>query len=212
MKNRLAVITRIHYKENDPKFAYRLETYKKYTLPSLLAQTDSDFDIFVWCEPHHNELFKSLSDRINVFSVDTEVRYKSGKFFVDYANYSNTKGIDKYTAQLGLDSDDELKPNAIEEIKKNFDGNRKAISLQPIKRDVETGELYNMKHYADNNKLAPIFCLYQPDDPYLFAYEYGHYSGMPLQFKTKVYLYDLAIMNITGENESTTIGKGDTKK
>lgn len=211
MKNRLAVITRIHYTKDNLKFNTRLEYYKKYTLPSLLSQTDSDFDIIVWCEPHHDELFKSLSDRIKVIHADVEVRYKSGKYFVDYVSFSSVIGIDKYTAQLGLDSDDELRPTAIEEIKKHLNGERKAISLQPVKRDISTGKLYGMKNYCEDDKLAPIFCLYQPDEPYLFAYEYGHYSGMPLQFKNKVYLYDLAIMNITGENESTTITKRDVK-
>lgn len=205
----MAVITRLHYKKDDPKFISRLESYKKYTLPSLLAQTDSDFDIIVWCEPHHDELFLSLNDRINVIHADVEVRYKSDKFFVDYVPYKDVVGLEKYEAQLGLDSDDELLLTAIEEVKKHLSGDRKAISLQPIKRDVNTGKLYEIKHYADNNKLSPIFCLYQPDGPYLFAYEYGHYSGMPLQFGNKVYLYDLAIMNITGENESTTITSKD---
>lgn len=208
---KLAVITRIHYKADDPRFPKRVEMYKKYTLASLLNQTDQDFDILVWCEPHHDELFLNLSDRIKVFHADTEVRYKSNKYFVDYTPFSKVYGMDKYEAQLGLDSDDEIKPTAIEEIKKHLKGERKAISLQPIKRDTETGKTYKMFEYKLRGKLSPVFCLYQPDEPYIFAYEYGHFSEMPNQFKNKVYLYDLAIMNIHGENESTEIERIDKK-
>lgn len=206
---RLAVITRIHYKADDPRFPQRVEMYKKYTLNSLLNQTDKDFDILVWCEPHHDELFKSLSDRIKIIHADTEVRYKSNKFFVDYTPFSKVYGMDKYEAQLGLDSDDELMPNAIKEVKEYLTGGRKAISLQPVKLDVKTGKTYKMVDYKSKGKLSPIFCLYQPDEPYLFAYEYGHFSQMPLEFKNKVYLYGLGIMNITGENESTEIERSD---
>lgn len=206
---RLAVVTRIHYKADDPRFPQRVQMYKNYTLKSLLNQTDQDFDIVVWCEPHHDDLFKNLSDRIKIIHADTEVRYKSNKFFVDYTPFSKVYGMDKYEAQLGLDSDDELKPNAIEEVKKHLNG-RRAISLQPIKRDIKTGKLYKMVDYKSKGKLSPIFCLYQPDEPYLFAYEYGHFSEMPNQFNDKVYLYDLAIMNILdGVNESTRIERVD---
>lgn len=208
---KLAVVTRIHYKADDPRFPNRVEMYKKYTLNSLLNQTDQDFDILVWCEPHHDELFKSLSDRIKIIHADTEVRYKSNKFFVDYTPFSKVYGMDKYEAQLGLDSDDELKPEAIAEIKKHLNGQRKAISLQPVKRDTGTGKMYKMVDYKSKGKLAPIFCLYQPDETYLFAYEYGHFSEMPNQFKDKVYLYGLAVMNIHGENESTGIERIDVQ-
>lgn len=208
---KLAVVTRIHYKADDPRFPQRVEMYKKYTLNSLLNQTDQDFDILVWCEPHHDELFKSLSDRIKIIHADTEVRYKSNKFFVDYTPFSKVYGMDKYEAQLGLDSDDELKPNAIATIKQHLIGGRKAISLQPVKRDTSTGKMYKMVDYKSKGKLAPIFCLYQPDEPYLFAYEYGHFSEMPNQFNDKVYLYDLAVMNIHNMNESTGIERIDVQ-
>lgn len=203
MKDRLAVITRIHYEKDDPKFIGRVETYRKYTLPSLLNQTDQDFDIFVWCEPHHDELFMNLNNRINVIHGDWKPRARTGKYFIDYTPYSAIRGLDRYIAQLGVDSDDELLPTAVEEVKKHLNGDRKAISIQPTKHDTETGKNYRMKSYQKRDKLAPIFCIYQPDDPYLFIYEYGHYSGMPLQFKNKIYLGELAIMNIHGENEST---------
>jgi len=208
---RLAVVTRCHYKEDDPRFPQRVDMYKKYTLNSLLNQTDQDFDILVWCEPHHDDLFKSLSDRIKIIHADTEVRYKSNKFFVDYTPFSKVYGMEKYEAQLGLDSDDEIKPTAIEEVKKHLKGGRKAISLQPVKRDVKTGKMYKMVDYKSKGKLSPIFCLYQPDEPYLFAYEYGHFSEMPNQFKDKVYLYNLSIMNIHNMNESTEIERIDVR-
>ena len=204
----LAVITRLHYAKDDPKFIGRLETYKKYTLPSLLNQTDSDFDIYIWCEPHHDELFLSLHDRVKVMHATTEVRRK-GRFFVDFTTYDKTN-LPRYETQLGLDSDDEILPNTIEEVKKHLNGSRKAISIQPVKKDSK-GNTYKMANYQRLKRISPIFAIHQPDEPYLFIYEYGHFSDMPKQFNEIVYLPELAIMNIHDSNESTYIEKGDIK-
>lgn len=211
MKDRIAVITRLHYPKHSPKFTPRLETYMNYTLPSLLAQTDGDFDIWVWCQPHHDQIIKSLSTRINTMHGNWEPRANTGRYFINYTPYSTISGFPKYTTQLGIDSDDELAPTAIESIRPYLT-KRRAVSLQPIKRDVKTGTLYEMKDYEEVNKLSPIFAIHQPDEPYIFMYEYGHYSKMPEQFPDKVYLHDLAIMNIHKQNESTRLGAEGNKK
>lgn len=209
MHDKIAVITRLAYKKDDPKFPWRLETYKKYTLPSLLNQTDDDFDIWVWCKPHHDEIIKALDPRIQVFHGEWIPR-ENTKYFTSFVKWDELEGLPKYTAQLGLDSDDELAPTAIATIKKSLNGGRKAISLQPIKRELETGKTYEMTSYAEIDRIAPIFCLYQPsEEDWIFAYQYGHYSEMPAQFEVIVYLYGLATMNIHDSNCSTTITTKD---
>lgn len=208
--NRIAVVTRLAYDRGDPKFMKRVELYKKYTLPSLLAQTDQDFDIWVWCKPHHAEIIKAIHPRIQVFHGEW-VKRENTKYFINFTSYDNLQGFSRYETQLGLDSDDEIAPTAIAEIRKNLNGERKAISLQPIKRDVNTGKKYNMKSYAEKDKLSPIFAIYQPKgvDEFIFVYQYGHYSGMPTKFDVVVYLYGLAIMNLHESNESTRLEEYD---
>lgn len=212
MKNRVAVVTRLHYKLDDPKWPYRLKTYKKYTLPSLLAQTDPDFDIWVWCQPHHAKEIKALSDRIQVMFGDWTPRTRTGKYFINYTPYRVIKHFDKYATQLGIDSDDELMPTAIEQMKPLLT-ERCAISFQPIKKVIPTGDMYEMRNYEEVERLSPIFAIHQPIDNenFLFVYEYGHYSKMPRQFDVKKYLYGLAIMNIHHSNESTIITSKDIK-
>lgn len=206
MKNRIAVITRLHYDEGNPKFEKRLQMYKNYALASLLSQTDQDFDIWVWCEPWHDELVKAIHPRINVFHAEWKKRPgKVHQFFIDYTPMSKTQGFPKYATQLGLDSDDELMPKAIETVRPFLEGSRKAISFQPTKVDLATGKKYRMKSYRRRDKIAPIFAIYQPRGEFLFIYEHGHYSGMPLKFPERIHLDQLAHLNVHDDNASTKV-------
>lgn len=208
--DRIAVITRLHYDEHDPKFMERIFLYKTLALTSLRRQTDQDFDIYIWAEEHHRAIIESIDPRIKVFTAKWERRTgtKGRKYFIDYTEFDKVKGLPKFATVVSLDSDDELDPNGIAEIRKIAQGpERKAISFQPIKRDLRTDNLYRMKSYEEKKKISPIFALYQPTDPYLFIYQYGHYSGMPKEFAGKInYIGEgRTFMNIHDNNESTKV-------
>lgn len=217
MKNRvdrIAVITRLHYAKGDERFLPRLKMFEHFALASLRAQTDQDFDICVWAEPWHKEQVEALDPRIKVFNAEWRKREGVGvhQYFIDYTTFDKVTGLLPYTTVIGLDSDDELDPTAIETVRMHSTGSRKAISFQPIKRDLTTGVLYKMKSYQQRKKMSPIFALYQPDDPYLFAYQYGHYSEMPNQFEEIVYIAEReTYLNVHDFNASTKVTKEDQK-
>lgn len=215
MKSKLAVITRLHYDENDSKFPARLEQYKNRPLDSLLKQTDQDFDIWVWTEPWHDEVVKAIHPRINVFHGNWRKRDSGDstqRYFIDYTHWRDIQGLPKYEIQVGLDSDDTLAPKAIAYIKRSCRGiKRTAISLQPLKEDLRTGQLYHMRRYA-KHRCAPIFALYQPKsltDDFMFAYQASHMRLAAYCDKKITLPEGLAFMGITGLNESTKIQPED---
>jgi len=75
--NNHVLIIRFHYEKNDPRFDWRLAYFKAMVLPRILNQSYKNFDIAIWCNPEHDEIFKALSPRIKVFhsKIDT-VKYK----------------------------------------------------------------------------------------------------------------------------------------
>lgn len=211
--DRLTIITRLHYDLGNPKFAKRVELFKQHTLPSLLAQTDQDFDIWIWTEAHHDEAVKAIHPRINVFHGNWVKREKAAtgvkKYFIDYTPYKDIIGLPAYATQLNLDSDDTLSPDAVAEVKKHAQGDKiLVISLQPLKIDLRTGKRYHMHNYP-GARCAPIFALYQPLEhpkPFMFVNEFGHMRA-GRHAEGKVALPEgFSFMNIADHNESTAIG------
>lgn len=213
--NRIAVITRLHYDQGDLRFDQRLGMYKRFALASLLRQTDQDFDIYVWGEEHHRKQIEGLNPRIKMFTADWRRRpeTRGRKYFIDYTEFEKVKGLPKFVTVVSLDSDDELQDDGIEKVRELAQGDRKAISFQPIKRDLRTGKLYRMKSYEEKKKISPIFALHQPTDPYLFIYQYGHYSGMPIEFAGNIKYVDEggSYMNIHDFNASTKVISEDVE-
>lgn len=213
--NRIAVVTRLHYDLGDTRFELRLGMYQQFALASLLKQTDQDFDIYVWAEEHHRKQIEGLDPRIKVFTAKWKRREgtKARKYFIDYTEFSKVKGLPKFVTVVSLDSDDELDPSGIASVRYFSGAGRQAISFQPIKRDLRTGKIYRMKSYEEKKKISPIFALHQPDDPYLFIYQYGHYSEMPNQFAGKiVYVSEgETYMNIHDFNASTKVISEDVE-
>lgn len=215
MRSRLAVVTRMHYPEDSVKFGFRLEYYAQHTLKSLLEQTDQDFDVWIWCEPWHDEIVKNIHPRINIFHGNWRKRDNgdsTNRYFIDYTHWKDIIGLPKYEIQVGLDSDDMLAPQAIEVIKKHCTGKqRTAISLLPLKLDLATGKRYSMRDYKAQ-RCSPIFALYQPGslkDDFMFAYQSSHmrlaaYCDKKIELPT-----GLAFMGIGDHNESTKIKPED---
>lgn len=173
---------RFHYKQDDPRFNWRFKHFVDNVLPRIKAQTYKDFDICVWCNDWHKELFEGLG--LKTFNVIKEsVRYKGDrkKYFHDFTPWSEVIGLDKYDIQLGLDSDDYIEPQylekIIEEIIKNKDGNKSIhICYEPEMVRLSTGKIEHLGNY--NKKRGSAFmALYQPDKTnYRFVYEESHIS------------------------------------
>lgn len=187
-KMKTAFIIRMHFKENDPRWPWRLAFFKSMVLPKLLRQTDQDFDICMRVNPHHKEQVKELSDKIKIFDVKARKRNyikpgyedKSKRYFVDFVDYKDTVGLGKYEIQIGLDSDDLiLRPDFVERVKRECERRAEEtvhISFQPHIFHVPTLRNYRCPVRYGESKGSPIFALYQPKgiENYLFAYEDSH--------------------------------------
>jgi hypothetical protein len=183
-----AIITRFHYKENDPRFDFRLSYFKNAVLPRILKQADDDFDICIWCEPCHDEIFKSLSEKIKVFHAKREAVFyetsgKNGKtYYYDFVDFSELEGLEKYDLQIGLDSDDLVDENYVAMIKDciSKDGGERPLHIhfQPESINVRTGQVGFLGNYGPTRGSA-FMALYQPDKrDYKFIYHRSHITLM----------------------------------
>lgn len=210
MKNKIVVITRFHYPLNHPDFAWRFEYYKKEVFPRLLAQTDQGFDIAIWCEPHHEDLFKQLHSGPGLITFQAEYQKRDSHLFIDYTDWSKVTGLEKYETQIGLDSDDLVEPTFIATVRSLAQGDKSILmSFQPTKYDLATGKRYQMRQY-DAGYGSPIFAFYQPDGSHFkFAYHTSHLR-MPLVADKVVLVKEgLVQMSIHGKNDSTKIKPTD---
>lgn len=199
------IITRFHYPKEDRKFNWRFEYFKNSVLPKILDQSDNDFDIAIWCEKHHEDLFKSLSPRIKIFQASYEKR-NSG-LFIDYTAWENVTGLGKYVIQIGLDSDDLISRDFIKKTKSLCNGYQTIlVSFQPVKKDIKTGKRYAMDQYT-RLRGSPIFALYQPnlEDDYKFAYHTSHLRMALITKKVILVPEGYVEMSIHDQNDSTKI-------
>jgi hypothetical protein len=179
----IGLIIRFHYKENDPRFDWRFSYFKAIVLPRILNQSDKDFDICIWCEPHHDNLFKGLSEKIKVFhsKIDTvkyKVRSNGKKYYYDFIDFENLEGLEKYDIQVGIDSDDLMGFDYIRAIRMQTEGKSQAthICFQPKTFNLKTLMIKPMIEYKKNRGSA-FFALFQPDKSnYKFIYCDSHIS------------------------------------
>jgi len=205
-----AFIIRFHYTKDDPKFEWRFQYFKEEVLPRILAQTDQDFDIAIWCEKHHEDIFRSLSQKIKTFQATYAKR--DSHLFIDYTEWENVSGLGKYNIQIGLDSDDLIETNFVETVTKLCTGHKSIlISFQPVKMDIFTGERYKMDQYSQFRG-SPIFAFYQPNlDDYKFAYHTSHLRMPKIAQRIIIIPEGYAMMSIHGKNDSTKIKATDKK-
>jgi hypothetical protein len=182
-------------------------------LPRILSQRDKDFDIAIWCEPHHDELFKALSPRIKVFHAKKEtVEYRkspeNGKtYYYDFIDFEDLEGLEKYDIQIGLDSDDLIKDDYVDVIKhviSQENSNRSLhVCFQPRTFDVKTLLTRGMRQY--NSKRGSAFmALYQPDKTnYRFIYCRSHITLYKVAEKSIILPEGHCWASIHWINEST---------
>jgi len=190
MKSHIVII-RFHYKEDDPRFCWRLAYFKAMVLPRLLNQSHPNFTIGIRCNPCHEEIFKKLSDKIITFQTkDDSARYKIGnnnkKYFEDFVKWDDVIGLEKFDIQSGLDSDDLIGKDYIKIINESFDKETKKTHLcfQPQLFNAMTLQTKPMMQYHSKRGSA-FMALYQPNkEDYHFIYEISHISLWKLANKS----------------------------
>jgi len=195
-----AFIIRMHYGVDNPKWKWRLAYFQAMVLPKILAQTDQDFDICMWVNPHHAEEVQALSPKIKIFNtkgeqsvpVDNRHKFKRGRYFVDFIDYKYLEGLDKYHIQIGLDTDDMiLKTDFISRIKQECFKTDKSlhISFQPEVFHAPTLRTFRAPVEYRDGKGSAIFALYQPNlnGKYVFAYHDSHLR-LPLYARARLFI------------------------
>ena len=159
-----AVIIRLHYLPNDPRFSWRLAFFKSMVLPRLLNQTNQDFEIWIVCHPEHTDLIKGLSEKIRVcpmptFPAPEEARLHGFKNHIPH-------DLPQFDIQTAYDSDDLVSLNYIakikEEIAKSPDKTL-LVTFQPYKLALFTLKRYGMYERYGDGKCSMFYSLYQPD-------------------------------------------------
>jgi hypothetical protein len=177
------IIIRMHYPVWDKRWPWRLEYFRKEVLPRLIDQTDQNFDIAIRCNPAHAETLRKLSHKIRTFQVRHESeRVKitnNKKYFIDFVKWHDVIGLPKYDIQSGLDSDDLVATDYIENIHKIISENDQTkslhISFQPEVFNTMTKKTYGIGIEYGPKKGSAFFSIYQPNkENYIFAYEYSH--------------------------------------
>jgi hypothetical protein len=211
LKLETAFITRFHYPLDHPDFKWRFNYYKEQVLPRLQNQT-IPVQIWVWCEPHHEHLFKELG--VNTFQATYTP--EKVKHFTDFTSYKNTIGLPMFDVQIGIDSDDlaypDLAEKALEEIKSS--GKEKVLlSFQPLKFDLKTKRKYVMPNYQKKNRCSPCYAIKQPKDinSYKFIYYRCHYRmNTDLFFDQVIHVNNTYVMmTIHDLNDTTKIKPTD---
>jgi pyruvyltransferase len=205
-KKRICVITRMHYPEDHPDFEWRFNYYKTKVLPTIKNQTFKNFDIAVWCEKHHEKLFKDLG--VIPFQA-THPEYNS-KLFKDFTSWDNVSGLGEYEIQVALDSDDTIEPQFLSKINDICKGKESIhISFQPVKKGIKTGKIYEMlDNYEVNKTGSPCYALYQPDFKY-FVHHDSHLRIGKLLDKTIYIPEGYVYMSIHDMNDSTGVKEKD---
>lgn len=202
-----AIITRFHYPKNHPDFNWRLKYYKDEVLPRILAQTDQDFEIWIWCEPHHDRVFKKLDPRINVFHATYDQR--ESNFFIDFTPFDQTEGLPKFEVQVGLDSDELIEPNYIEKIHSYCVGPKtRCIMFQGVLYDTITERKYYMKRKYGPKFGSAMFAFYQPNlDNYYFILQTSGHRAPKFAKEVIVVPEGYVFVSIHNYNDSTKVTK-----
>ena len=208
--NNHALIIRFHYGKEDPRFDWRFSYFKAVVLPRILNQTRKDFDICIWCNKWHDEIFKSLSSRIKIFHSKKEtIRYRmlnGKKYYYDFIEYEDLEGLDKYEIQSGIDSDDLISRDYIDTIVKYLKNEKGKTHLcfQPKTFNLKTLAIKPMLPYH-SKRGSPFLSLYQPnkEDNYKFIYCDSHISMWRYAKKSIIIPSGHCFMTIHYLNEST---------
>src|SRR3989304_6316699 len=217
------VVIRMHYPRGDPKFEWRFDYFKLMVLPRLLNQTFQDFDIGIRCNPVHYRRFLELSPKIIPFTVTKEAegyirpedreRAKpyGGEYFIDFVEWKDVVGLEKYDIQTGLDSDDLiLRDDYLEFIQRECrHAHRRSLHLNftPTIFDLKSLRSFPSQfHYSSPDRGSMFLSLYQPDKTdYKFIYHDSHFKMGKFADKSITIPESFVAQTVHDFNESTTL-------
>ena len=156
---RHAVIVRLHYQPNDPRFDWRLAFFQTMVLPRLLRQTCQLFELWIVCHPRHVARIGALSPVINVVGLPDFPG-------VDNWGDDQLQMLPRFDLQTSLDSDDLVDLGyiaAIQDIARTHVGPL-VISFQPYKLDLLTLKRYKMWERYGKHQCSMFYTLHLPVD------------------------------------------------
>lgn len=218
-----AVIIRCHYKTDDPKFEWRFNYFKDAVLPRLLWQKNKNFDICVWCNKEHAERFLKLSPRIKTFGIKPEAEgkikpgyeQKAKRFHVDFVEWENVCGLEKYDIQTAIDSDDLIiRDDFIDFIARTCANEKESthISFQPYMFNLPDKQYYTCPLRYGPKKGSPFYSIYQPNkEKFVFAYHDSHLKMWQYVKKTISIKEGYCAFSIHRHNATTYLYAGAKK-
>ena len=136
-------------KDPEAWMEHRMLFFEKYTLPSMLAQTDKDF---IWLLAFDEQTPYDIIRRYDY--------YDNIKIIFQYPkDWLVNEVYDEWIITTRLDNDDYVYPTFIENIKSYFDKEEMVIDVEYVQYDHYTG-----KHYTSNRR--------PPNGPFLSLAEY----------------------------------------
>lgn len=204
------IVNKLYY-QNEQDLLTRIKIYKKITLPSLLEQTNQNFDIGVLCNPKHEDIIREIHPRIIPFfsDVPTSFRFIDGvKFYIHFLKWGDIYGIEKYDIQTCVSSDDYVKPEFTQKIedviREEDDGKSTHIYFEPRLMKLITGETKDMLMKYREGFTSGFYSIYQPNkDPYIYVGQECHTKIGNLFEKSIMVKGDYCYIGIHDTNDSS---------
>lgn len=172
-----AIIIRLKYPDC-PEFEWRFNYFASMCLPRLVNQTDQEFDLFVLCNPIHDERLMALSDKVNVLHADAKAVTLVDDYNRKSGESNSVEPFDynmDYEIQTRIDSDDLVHPDFVKVINATLKDARKMtlLAFKPIRFNVNNLRLYYIHPKDGAYRKSQFLSLYNPDKS-TFIYERGH--------------------------------------
>jgi hypothetical protein len=218
-----AIIIRFHYPKDHPKFEWRFAYFQAIVLPALLRQDNKNFDICIWCNEWHKERIQKLSPRIKTFGINPEAegKIKTGYeqkakiFHVDFVDWENVIGLEKYDIQTAVDSDDIiLRKDFIDRIEKECQTAKGSLhlSFQPYMFHVPTLTTYTCPVPYKMSYGSPFYSIYQPNkEKFIFVYHDSHLKMSKYMKESRIIEVGYCTFSVHAKNESTYLYRAAKK-
>lgn len=148
-------------------------------IPRLERQSDMNYDLFFLTNPHHDDLVKSLSDKIDIKIIHKDVPISPDHNYNRNSGESNSVepfgfNLD-YEIQTRLDSDDVPSFDFIETIHENVNGKEKLtlLAFKPMRFNLFDLRLYEIHPRDGAYRKSQVLSLFNPKKD-MFIYERGH--------------------------------------
>ena len=173
---RHAVVVRLHYQPDDPKFDWRLAFFRAMVLPRLISQRGllrhgEDFEIWVVCHPQHVQKIEALGNVHVVGLPDfSTLGMWTGQALAD--------ALPRFDIQTALDSDDLVSLDYIariqEEVGKSLERTL-IVSFQPYKVNLLDLRRYVIWERYYEQQCSMFWTLYTPPgEEYRSVLEFDH--------------------------------------